>query len=242
MIDQLILVNSKFLTMMRPVIFNAFAAILANVNTEIQDNKVIKFVFILVTSIQISIFPSDVGTYFRSNDIGMFISHQLSRIVSSQQLDFNIQHHRYWRLRWLSLLFIYCLIQFTVIMLLRTWALWERSRAVLIFLGVFSVVRSNLVYINIRLVILIKLRSAYWLLRDQFCTFHSPCSVSRLLAVTTVHLISPPAIPKIGAISPCNVAFPRPDLLYGIWVSLCVFDSGKLLVLLQQHEFDSPNC
>ena len=145
MIDQLILVNSKFLTMMRPVILNAFAAILANVNTEIQDNKVIKFVVILVISTQTSIFPSDVGTYFCNNDIGMFISHQLSCIVSSQQLDFNIQHHRYWRLRWLSLLFIYCLIRFTVIMLLRTWALWERSRAVLIFLSVFSVVRSNLV-------------------------------------------------------------------------------------------------
>ena len=150
MIDQLILVNSKFLTMMRPVILNAFAAILANVNTEIQDNKVIKFVFILVTSTQISIFPSDVGTYFRSNDIGMFISHQLSRIVSSQQLDFNIQHHRYWRLRWLSLLLIYFLIRFTVIMLLRTWALWERSRAVLIFLSVLSAVRSNPVYIFFR--------------------------------------------------------------------------------------------
>ena len=48
-----------------------------------------------MTSTQISIFPLDVGTYFCNNDIGMFISHQLSRIVSSQQLDVNIQRHHF---------------------------------------------------------------------------------------------------------------------------------------------------
>ena len=75
------------------VTLHAFAAILASVNTEIQDNKVIKFVFILATSTQMSIFPSDVGTYFCDNDIRIFISHQLFRIDSSQQLDVDIQCH-----------------------------------------------------------------------------------------------------------------------------------------------------
>ena len=153
----------------------------------------------------------------------MFISHQLSRIASSQQLDVNIQWHCYWRLRWLSLLLIYFLIRFTVIMLLRTWALWERSRAVLIFLSVFFVVWSNPVYINIRLAILIKLRSPHWLLRDQFCTFHSPCSVSRLLAVTTVHLISSQQYPKFAQYPPVMLPFRDPIsfTLTGL-VSVCL--------------------
>ena len=46
------------------------------------------------------------------------------------------------------------------------------------------------------------------------------------------------AIPTIGNISPCNIAFPRTDVLYGLWVSLSVFDSGKSLVLLPLPHFD----
>ena len=49
------------------------------------------------------------------------------------------------------------------------------------------------------------------------------------------------AIPTINGISPCNVAFPRPDLLYSIWVSLSVFDSGKLLALLPNPSLIHPN-
>ena len=49
------------------------------------------------------------------------------------------------------------------------------------------------------------------------------------------------AIPQIRTISPCNFAVPRPDLLYADWVGLGVFGFSKLLVLLQQPEFDSPD-
>ena len=64
MIDQLILVNGKCDNNETSTTLHAFAAILAILNTKIQANKVIKFVFILAATTQITIFPSDVGTYF----------------------------------------------------------------------------------------------------------------------------------------------------------------------------------
>ncbi|KIM75570.1 hypothetical protein PILCRDRAFT_827122 [Piloderma croceum F 1598] len=125
MIDQLILVN-------------------ANVNTEIQDNKVCLALF---------------------------------------QVN-----------NWMS---IFSTIVIDVMMLLRTWALWERSRVVLIFLSVLLVV----------------------------CILAS--SGSLLYFSLTVF-----AIPNISTISPCDVAFPRPDFLYIIWVSLSVFDSAIMIMTL----------
>jgi hypothetical protein len=117
----------------------------------------------------------------------------------------------------------------------------------LIFLSVLLVVRSTPVYIC--LVILIKLRSVYWLLRDHFYTFHSPCSVSWLLAVTTAHLISSQQYPQSALYHPAMLAFRGPIsfTLSGL-VSVCLIPVSRwycsnypslIHAIVSHHDHDS---
>ena len=91
MIDQFIIVNGVWLTMVNPALqLTAVAAMPAYVNTTITDNKVNKFVFVLMTSAKSSESHQTWVHMCSNSNIGLFISHQVFRVVSSQQLDLNV--------------------------------------------------------------------------------------------------------------------------------------------------------
>ena len=91
MINQYIIVNGECLAMVKPALqLTAVAAMPAYVNTTITDNKVNKVLFVLTHSAKLSGFRQTWVHMCGNSDIGLFISHQLFRAVSSQQLDLGI--------------------------------------------------------------------------------------------------------------------------------------------------------
>jgi len=110
-----------------------------------------------------------------------------------------------------SWLAVFSAIVIDIMMLLRTWAIWRRSRNILIYLGVIL----------------------------MLCTIVAfGCTLYEMLTVIK--------IPSPDRLRPCETTYPNPNVFYGVWVSVIVFDSTIVtLTLLKvlpapQHDQSAP--
>lgn len=115
---------------------------------------------------------------------------------------------------------------YAVMLLLRTWALWNRSRTVLICLSLLLFVRPNPANIifTTPIALILNPTAMHFVCRgsDPVWLAHQCVSSADMVALTLIHILDVP-----DSLLTCGSTVPDGNVFYAVWISILVWDCGE---------------